>query len=51
MHQVPGGLKGVACIADDILVYECGDDMEEAQLDHDKNMIALLDRCQQLDLH
>jgi len=51
MHQVLGALKGVACIADDILVYGCGDDMEEAQLDHDKNMIALLDRCQQRDLH
>ena len=45
MHQVIGGLKGVACIADDMLVYGCGDTDEQALIDHDKKMIALLDRC------
>ena len=35
----------MACIADDILIYGCGDSVELAQQDHDRNMIALLDRC------
>lgn len=51
MHQLLEGLKGVACIADDILVYGCGDTIEEAQVDHDDNMIALLNRCRLRDLH
>jgi len=29
MHRLLAGLKGVACIADDILVYGCGDTMDE----------------------
>ena len=43
--EAPAGLNGVACIADDILIYGCGDSVELAQQDHDRNMIALLDRC------
>ena len=51
MHQLLEGLSGVACIADDILVYGCGDTVEEALVDHDSNMIALLNRCRERDLH
>lgn len=51
MHQIIEGLKGVASIADDMLVYGCGDTDEEALRDHDKNMIALLNRCRERDLH
>ena len=51
MHQLLEGLKGVACIADDILVYGCGDTVDEATADHDNNMIALLERCRERDLH
>ena len=51
MHRLLEGLKGVACIADDILVYGCGDTMDDAVTDHDSNMIALLDRCRERDLH
>lgn len=51
MHQLISGLNGVACIADDFLIYGCGDTQEEAQLDHDKNLIALLDRCRERNLH
>ena len=51
MHQLLEGLSGVACIADDILVYGCGDTVEEALADHDNRMIALLDRCRGRDLH
>ena len=41
------GLKGVYCIADDILVTGSGDDVSTATRDHDANLIALLDRCRQ----
>jgi len=51
MHQVIGGLKGVASIADDMLVYGCGHTDEQALIDHYKNLIALLDRCRERDLH
>ena len=36
LHQALEGLLGVACIADDILVYGAGDTLEEATLDHDR---------------
>lgn len=41
------GLKGVHCIADDILVTGAGDDVTSAMRDHDANMLALLERCRQ----
>jgi len=41
------GLRGVYCIADDVLVTGSGDDMSSATRDHDENLIALLDRCRQ----
>jgi Reverse transcriptase (RNA-dependent DNA polymerase) len=44
MHET---LRGVACIADNLLVYGRGETNEEAQRDHDSNMLALLDRCRQ----
>ena len=39
------GLNGVACIADDILTYGCGETIAKAQKDHDRNFIVMLDRC------
>jgi len=41
------GLKGVYCIADDILVTGAGDDVAAATRDHDANLLALFDRCRQ----
>ena len=38
------GLKGVVNIADDLLVYGADDD------EHDRNLIALLDRCHEIGL-
>ena len=38
---------GVACIADDILIYGIGDILDEARQDHDKNLSLLLERCRQ----
>ncbi|KAG5278498.1 hypothetical protein AALO_G00099650 [Alosa alosa] len=37
-HEALRGLKGVSVIADDILVYGCGDTNEEAVADHDNNL-------------
>jgi hypothetical protein len=45
MHEALRGLNGVACIADDILISGSGADMDEAQRDHDCNLIQLLERC------
>ena len=51
MHETLNGLKGVAFIADDILLFGCGATKEEGDADHDRNMIALLDRCREKGLH
>ena len=40
-------LRGIACIADDILIYGCGETLNEARIDHDRNLIALLQRCRE----
>ena len=40
------GLPGVACIADDILVYGVGDTKVEADDDHDRIVEQLMNRCQ-----
>ena len=45
--QALEGLVGVACIADDILIYGIGDTLDEARQDHDKNLSLLLERCRQ----
>jgi hypothetical protein len=51
MHALLAGLVGVACVADDILCYGCGATLEDARIDHDRNMTALLNRCRERDLH
>ena len=40
------GLKGVLHIADDVFAYGVGETYEEACLDHDKNLDALLERAE-----
>ena len=47
LHDVLIGLRGISCIADDILVYGCGETTELASIDHDKNLRALLERCRE----
>ena len=39
------GLEGIICIADDILVYGEGDTKEDALKDHDRRLVALMERC------
>jgi len=45
MNQALEGLNGVHCIADDILVVGYGATVSEAEVDHDRNLLALLQRC------
>ena len=48
--QALEGLPGVLCIADDILVYGEGEDMDTAIADHDRKLVQLLQRCRQCNL-
>ncbi|KAL5007962.1 hypothetical protein ScPMuIL_013543 [Solemya velum] len=48
LHQALEGLPGVKCIVDDIIVYGRGDDKSVAQVDHDKNLEGLMQRCKSL---
>ncbi|XP_033731751.1 uncharacterized protein K02A2.6-like [Pecten maximus] len=47
MDEVVEGLLGVKAIHDDILIFGCGDTDEEARIDHDRNLLALLQRCRE----
>ncbi len=49
-HEVLEGLEGVVNVADDILIFGQGDSYEEAERDHDTNLIALLERCRERNL-
>ena len=50
-HEFLHGLPGVINIADDICIFGCGDTIEEANMDHDSNLLRLLDKCSDYDLH
>ena len=50
MHTVLQGLHGVEVIADDILVFGCGDTEDECQRDHDANLKHLLQRAREQNL-
>ena len=47
MHQLIEGLQGVEVIADDFVAVGRGETLEDAICDHDRNLGALLDRCEQ----
>ena len=47
MAEALSGLRGIFQIADDILCTGSGDTREEAERDHDSNLIALLNRCRE----
>ena len=48
--QVLEGLSGIIVIADDILVFGSGDTEEEAEADHDRNLVALMERAEEMNL-
>ena len=43
LHEILSGIEGVEVIADDILVYGCGETFDAAMKDHDKNVISLFE--------
>ena len=47
IQDIMTGIKGLIQIADDFLIYGKGDTFEAAQLDHDRNLKAFLDRCRE----
>jgi len=49
-HEITEDLQGVYVIADDILVFGCGDTEAEAIVDHDKNFFNLLTRARENNL-
>ena len=49
-HEALQGLPGVEVIADDILVFGCGDTQSDAVKNHDENLIRLLKRAQKVNL-
>ena len=50
LNEALSGLLGIAIIAYDILIYGSGDSTDEAKLDYDRNLIALLNRCRERNL-
>ena len=50
LDQALAGLNGCKVIADDIFVFGCGANHEEAVRDHDEKLIALLQRCRDKDV-
>ena len=50
MNDTFGDLKVTAVIADDLLVYREGDDMETATSDHDKNLRIVFERARERNL-
>ena len=46
-HEVLEGLLGIYVIADDILITGQGKSKEEALKDHDRNLVALLERARE----
>ena len=49
-HEFLHGLPGIINIADDICIFGCGDTIEDANVDHDRNLVRLLDKCSDYDL-
>ena len=50
IHEVLNGLRDVFCIADDILVFGQGNTKEEADRNHDENIMALTQRVAEKNL-
>ena len=47
LTEVLDGLKGVICVADDIIVVGRGDTQAEAEKDHSENLSGLQNRCKE----
>ena len=47
VNEIIEGLEGVTAIVDDLWVTGAGNTHEEALADHERNLIALLQRCRE----
>ena len=47
MDELIEGLHGMEVVADDFAAVGFGETLEEATLDHDKNLKAFLERCEE----
>lgn len=47
MHELIEGLSGIEVVGDDFIVVGCGNTVEEANRDHDKNLVMFLERCKE----
>ena len=45
MHEMMEGLTGIEVVADDYITVGCGETYDEAVQDHDRNLLAFLERC------
>ena len=45
IHELIEGLTGIVVIADDFVVVGYGDSLDEAVKDHDRNLVAFFQRC------
>ena len=50
MNDIVAGLDGVKAVHDDILIFGCGDNDEEAIADHDRKLKLFFGRCRQANL-
>ncbi|XP_022780597.1 uncharacterized protein K02A2.6-like [Stylophora pistillata] len=51
MHELIEGLNEVEVIVDDFVVVGYGDSLEAASKDHDKSLLAFLQRCEERGIH
>lgn len=47
LSEILNGLKGTEALADDILIFGCGDTMEKAMQDHNLKLSKLMHRMEQ----
>ena len=47
LYSCVGDLPGVVCVADDLMIFGCGDTDQEAQRDHDIKLEKLFQRCKE----
>ena len=50
LNEAVEELDGVRTIADDIIIFGVGDRGDEAVADHDRKLLALMERCRQRDI-
>lgn len=46
IREMTHDLEGIEIMADDMLIYGCGETLEDAMVDHNRKLKLLLERCQ-----